>query len=315
MTDHSSIISTKEKPRICAIDLEQEIVEALQAKGLQCYSGTLGSQVKVPNLGRQTTHSCLLNFDFPPNLHEYDIIIVDLHKKEPIEYIDSEHTHQSFKGSEQTVLLSSYPETIFDPRPLSSNILKRELQDFFSHETLVIVFCSAQEIVEYHPMKITRSGTYTDYAVRHSLYEFIPLLPSISNKIGENVIVSDIGEDLRSLLQKYSKDFFYEIVFQHPGEWKQDERKYIERNDFVPLLLNLDNEIIGFIDFHLTNSAILAFPQLQNKKNFLLELVDEQLPKLFSNIFPYSEQFSWLKSEEYLLPNQAALLFWQEKRN
>jgi hypothetical protein len=309
MTDQSLSVQIKEKPKICAIDLEQEIVEALRAKGLHCYAGTLGSQVKVPNLGRRDTHSCLLNFDFPPNLHEYDIVIVDLQKQEPIEYTKSEHTHSFFNGSEQIVLLSSYPETVFDPRPLSSSILRGKLRDFFSHETLVIIFCSAQEVSEYHPARVTRSGSYEDAPVQHSLYEFIPQLPSTHNKIGENVTVPDIREDIRSFLQKYSKNFVYEIVFQHPTDWLQDERRNVERDDFIPLLLNSNNEIIGFIDYHLTTSAVFTFPQLQDvKKDFLLELIDELLPGVFPKIFPYSEQFSWLKSRDYLLPHQASLL-------
>jgi hypothetical protein len=40
----------------------------------------------------------------------------------------------------------------------------------------------------------------------------------------------------------------------------------------------------------------------------LLELIDQLLPGLFPKIFPYSEQFAWLKSKDYLLPNQVNLL-------
>jgi hypothetical protein len=232
-----------------------------------------------------------------------------LQKQEPIEYIESEHTRSFFKGSEQFVLLSTYPETVFDPRPLSSSILGRELQDFFSHETLVIIFCSAQEVSKYYPATVTRSGSYEGNPVQHSLYEFIPRLPSTYNKTGKNVTVSDIRQDIKSFLQKYSKNFVYEIVFQHPTKWLQDEQKQVERKDFIPLLLNSNNEVIGFIDFSLETSVVFAFPQLQDaKKDFLLELIDELLPELFPKIFPYSEQFSWLKLRDYLLPIQAIIL-------
>jgi len=308
MTGQPSSIQIKEKPKICAIDLKQEIVEALRAKGLHCFSGTLGSQIKVPNSSRYNKHQCLLNFNFPPNLHEYDIVIVDLQEQAPIEYIESEHTHPFFKGSEQLVWLSSYPETIFDPRPISSSILGRRLEDFSSKETLIIVLCSTEEMSEYHPVKVTRNGYCEERSVQYSLYRFIPCLQIKYNKRGENVVVSNIREDIKGLLQKYSKNFIYNIVFQHPTKWMQDERKHIERNDFLPLLLNSNDEIIGFIDFSPGKSVVLAFPQLRNeKKNFLLELIDELLPGLFPNIFPYSEQFSWLRSKNYLLPNQANL--------
>ena len=95
---------------------------------------------------------------------------------------------------------------------------------------------------------------------------------------------------------------------------KKDNRKYIKRDDFVPLLLNYNNNILGFFDLSLRPSKVFAFPQLSDgKKDFLLELINDLLPGLFPRIFPYSEQFSWLKSESYFLPNQANLLLKKEK--
>jgi hypothetical protein len=306
MTDTQLSFQIKDKPRICAIDLDREIVEALQFQGLHCFSGTLGSQVKVPNSRWKEPHQCLLNYSFPHNLHEYDIILIDLKSQEPIEYNKSEHTHTFSKGSQQTVLLSSYPETIFDPRPFSSSILRANLKK----ETLVIVFCSKEDLVEYHPTIIDRHGYHQDNPIQHSLYEFIPFLDKIHNKSGENVVVSEAKGDLKILLQKHNKKFTYEVVFRHPAIWVQNEKKWVERENFIPLLLNSDDEIVGFVDFPLQSLAVFAFPQLSkdNKKNLLLELFDEILPGLFPEIFPYSEQFSWLRSEKYFPPNQANLL-------
>jgi hypothetical protein len=317
MINKSLSVERKEKPKICAIDLEPEIVEALKAKGLHCFTGTLGSQIKVPNISsdisRLNQHNCLLSFKFPPNLHEYDIVIVDLKDQEPIEYIESEHTHSSFKGSRQFIYSSRYPETIFDPRPLSSLFLLKQLEDFFSKETLIIVFCSANETCEYHPIIITRDGSREQNPVQHSLYEFIPdfsRMYDLYNKMGKNLVVSDIGnKDIKNFFQKYCKKFAYETVFKHPHLFSTGENRYIKSSNFVPLLLNSNNEITGFVDSSLKKSTIFAFPQLrENKKDFLLELVDELLPGLFPKIFPYSEQLSWLKLERYFLPGQASFL-------
>lgn len=305
MTDTQLSFQTKDKPRICAIDLDREIVEALQSQGLHCFAGTLGSQVKVPNSSRQAAHQCLLNYSFPPNLHEYDIILIDLKHQEPIEYNKSEHTHTFFKGSQQTVLLSSYPETIFDPRLLSSSILRLNLQNFHKKDTLIVTFCSKEDVVEYYPTIIDRHGYHQDNLTQHSLYEFIPFLDKIHNKAGENVIVSDIKGDLNILLQKYSKKFIYEVIFRHPHTWINNEKQWVEREEFIPLLVNFDNEIVGFADFPIESSVFFAFPQLSkdSKKDLLIELIDELLPGLFPKIFPYSEQFSWLRSEKYFPPN------------
>lgn len=78
--------------------------------------------------------------------------------------------------------------------------------------------------------------------------------------------------------------------------------------------MNSDDEVVGFFDLSIKQSAVvLALPQLTNKKLFILELFDDFLPGLFPDIFPYSEQFSWLKSKEYLLPNQESLLLRKSK--
>lgn len=311
MTDNSSNSQIKDKPRICAIDLDQEIIEALQDKGLQCFSGTLGSTVKVPNSGRDPSHPVLPNFYFPHNLHEYDILIVDLQEPEPIEYKEIEHTRVSSKGSEKFILLSSYPETIFDPRPFSANILGNRLQeDFLKKETLVIVLSGPQEIIEYHSALITRRRGYQELkSVNHSLYKFIPYSKLVRNKAGHNIVSSNRGGDIENLICKYLKNFTYLAVFQHPTIWLQDERKTVQNNDFLPLLVNSDNEIVGFADFSSQPTAIFVFPQVVNqKKEFLLDLINETLPGMFPKIFPYSEQFSWLNSETYFLPNQANFL-------
>lgn len=309
ITPSFSTIQIKEKPKICAIDIDKEIVEAIKAKGLHCFSCTLGSQIKVPNLNWQDTHYCLVNKSFPDNLHEYDIVLVDLKEREPVEYNKDDHTRSSFKGNEQTILSSSYPATIFDPRPLLSYVLGQALQSFFRKETLIIVFCSAQEIVEYHPITITRNDSREGNPIKRALYEFIPCLNGIYNKIGKNVFVSDIREDLKLFLQRYSSKFIYEVVFEHPTEWSSEKREQIKLEEFFPVFLNSDDEVIGFVDSRLYPSTIFAFPQLEDsKKDFLIELIDEMLPSLFPQIFPYSDQFSWLNSENYFLPNQADIL-------
>jgi hypothetical protein len=300
----------KELPKICAIDLDPAIVEAIKAKGLHCIPGTLGSQVKIPNLRRYDNHPCLTNHAFPPNFHEYDIVILDLQEREPIEYIESDHNRQLCRGTKKTVMLSWHPETIFDPRPLSLKLLSERLKDFCSKETIIIVFCSAEVNSEYHFATVTSEGNYEEETpIVNSLYEYFPFPLERSNKTGIETIVSGIDENMKNFLLKYNKHFIYEIIFQHPTKYSRDEKKRVERDYFIPSLLNSRNEIIGFVDNSLGESTVLAFPQLQDKKkDFLLELIDEVLPGFFPNVFPFSEQFSWLKSEDYLLPNQTNLL-------
>lgn len=316
MTDKSSKIQIKETPKICAIDLDPEIIEALRDRGLQCFSGTLGSQVKVPNFNIGDQHPCLLNFDFPPNLHEYDIVIVDLQAQDPIEYKASEHTHLSTKGSEQDIILSKYPEKIFDPRPFSASILGKKLQELFKKEALIIVFSAVNEVIEYHVGSLTPYGYREHKTESYFLYQFIQSVTRVRNKIGYNIVPSSnvTREEFKNILYKYSKYFSYSAIFEYPTIWDQDENISINRKGFIPLLLNTDDEIAGFIDAIYAPALVFVFPQIINKKReFLIELINETLPGIFPKLFPYNDQFSWLKSDKYLLPNQENLLAKKQK--
>lgn len=307
MTEELESIKTKEKPKICAIDLDAEIIKALRKRGLQCFAGSLGSQIQVPNSASLYQHPCLLNYTFPSNLHEYDIVIIDLQEREPIEYDKAQHQHSSFKGSEQRILLSKYPETIFDPRPFSASILGRRLNDLFKKESLIIVFASRIEEIEYHPVLIRPSYIDELRSETHHLYNFLPFLQGVFKKMGQQINVApEIKVKWGNFLSKYAKNFRYEVIFQHLVTLENNQR--VKVNNFIPLLMNADDEIISFFYFQSESPRIHLFPQLiDRKKEFVLELIDEILPEIFPEVFPYSEQFSWLKSADYLLPNQTEL--------
>jgi hypothetical protein len=75
---------------------------------------------------------------------------VDLQYHEPIEYKEIEHTRSTSKGREQLILVSSYPETIFDHDPFLQTFLERSCKKISLKRTLVHrTFCPTGRI-EYH---------------------------------------------------------------------------------------------------------------------------------------------------------------------
>ena len=64
-------------PRICLIDVATDVHENL-AHHYHCKSGSLGALVEVDNTDPNRYTPCLLNYELPPDLHEYDIVIIDL---------------------------------------------------------------------------------------------------------------------------------------------------------------------------------------------------------------------------------------------
>jgi hypothetical protein len=138
-------VQIHERPRICLIDLDDECVQTFKARAFNCYSGTLGSLVEVPNRKRNDEHRCLPNFDFPSNLHEYDIVVTDLQSPTKVAYILEEHIRTGVKGHKELFLLSSFPETLFDPRAFAATLLKLRLRPVMEKESVLIVFAARAE--------------------------------------------------------------------------------------------------------------------------------------------------------------------------
>jgi hypothetical protein len=140
----------QERPRVCLIDVAEEITARLKNEGFNSYSGTLGPLVEVNNPAPRSARQCLPNFEFPPNLHEYDIVIIDLQQPTTVPYQEEDHVRTQAKGHRQLALVSSFPETIFDPRSLSASILESRLQPFMRKKSILLIFAASREHTEYH---------------------------------------------------------------------------------------------------------------------------------------------------------------------
>ena len=178
-----------DRPRICAIDLSDEHVNALKSHRYDCYSGTLGHIVEVPNARRNDAHLCLPNLVFPENIHEYDIVIIDLQNRTTVQYRKENHSKKYIKGRSDISLVSSYPETLFDPRALSAKILSHSLSSFMEKDSILIVFADEQEEITYYSVAITSMGTEHLGAEKHWLYDFYSDMPINHNLSGKDTEV------------------------------------------------------------------------------------------------------------------------------
>ena len=161
-----------ERPRICCIDIDKEVISKLEVAGMNLSLGSLGSKIKVPNSSRRENYQLLPNQDFPPNLHELDIFILDLDNFNTIDYRQEDHFREMHTGKSSFSLLSSFPETLFDPRPISSSFLGREFYKITNREFLVIVFSASNYDVEYEPIEITEGNARRQGIEKHDIYSF-----------------------------------------------------------------------------------------------------------------------------------------------
>lgn len=304
-----NVVNTQErtifkKPQICLIDFDEQIKENLEKKGFNIEPGTLGRAIEVPNENtfHLKSHKCLANFFFPPNLHEYDIIVLDLEYKEAIPYNIEHYTKKYVQGFSDSYFYSEYPEILFDPRPYGSYVLESEIHKNNSHPIILIVFANAHEKRKYQFVKETNSGTEFDGTQTCFNYSFSSKIPLSENKYGTEFIVEKESASLGlyNVLSKHILEATYHIVFNSPNVDKHNDI-------FIPLIKNSHNEIVSFL--RISNNCILfIFPQIVEKNSFLDELLTDQLPTLWPKIFPFHSEFKWLKEEAYMLPNEENLL-------
>lgn len=304
-SDKEESVIKIDRPKMCFLDMEEE-AEYLSDLGYDIYNGSLGSLVNVPNTRRDDAHYCLLNYDYPVNLHEYDILVVDQSKNNTVEYIAEDHKRKTTKGSEEVYLLSEFPQTKFDPRPLSGTLMMSAINDLRKRGGIIIVFGEALEEVEYETVKISSDYPKRQGSNKYSNYNFLGWVPHSSNKTGTQFNIQSFNDSLQSILDKYSHDLVYHSTFNHP-EVRSKDYSYKPDPNFAPLIKNNNDEIISFIR-QKDNLIQIVFPQFKNKKEFLKELLSSFLPDLQPSLFPYSTRFSWTERKEYWLPNHDELL-------
>lgn len=296
-------VKFQETPKICLLDIKDEIKVNLLENGFNVNTGTLGKLVNVPNeeYGSLSRHRCLPNHSFPANLHEYDIIVLDLSGDDKIEYEQEQHINKSVTGYSNSYILSQYPQTLFNPKPFGSYLLKSKLAENNNHPVIFIIFADTYEEIIYNVAKEINSHT-NSYETKYNNYYFYPEPLFFTNKIGKKLIVQQESHEygFYELLNKHIKEATYYVTFENP-------KSNLYPKDFIPLLKNSHNEAVSFLRF-LDNFMFLVFPQIADKNSFLYELLTNQLPILCPTFFPFNTKFKWLEEKEYSLPNTENLL-------
>ncbi|MGI0119635.1 hypothetical protein [Zooshikella sp. RANM57] len=294
-----------DSPQICLFDLDKSIVDSFKAAAYNCNEGSLGRLIRVPNNTRGKQHFLRLNLSSPVNLHEYDILVFNMDFYEEVEHEDYQVSLENVTGKSTYALLSEFPEKIFNPRPYSTWILSKEINEILKKESIVIIFASSKESVHYQEVEI---NSYENRIInQHDLDNtcFYNGFPYCHNKTGRKIKSPGKVTKITPFLLKYSNDCKYNLAFHHPKHW--DNNKQVEDNNFIPLLLNNDDEIVSFYHAH-SKGAVLVFPCIKDKKSFLLELFNNYLSEIFPNLFPFHGQFGWLDNGDYLLPGEAELI-------
>jgi hypothetical protein len=298
-------IEINERPRICCVDLRKETIDSLVNEGYNIYNATLGDCIQIPNKKRHDNHQVLLNFDFPRNLHEYDIILIDLDNAKQIDYNPKEHIRTNHTGKSAILLLSSYPETIFNPRPLSSLILNEKLSQIGERKLMILVFTTGNYDIEYETVRITEGYAERQGIQKYGIYSFAGHPPISEPKYGKEMSVCNVRDDLKSLLSSSVTKAHYNQTFYHPTKWEGN--KSVPDPRYVPLIKNSSGDIVSICEQG-ENSISFFFPQIEDKYAFISSFLKNIAPSISPELFPFSTSFSWKEKKEYWLPNHEKLI-------
>ena len=290
-------------PMICLLDFDAEVERQLIESRFNCVKASLGSAVKVNNRYQQSK-IMKLNHDYPDNIHEFDVVMMDLTDINEVEYDASYHAVSNTSGSTAYALLSAYPEQIFDPRQLSIHFLSEEINQFPSKESILIAFCGQEITTEYKYLQITDRSSVVTKEKNHSNFSLYDKFPNTSSLTGRKVKLPKENNIFTPILSKYINDVEYRRVFDHPTYW--DGKQMVKSDNLVPLLLNSRDQIVSFVHF-VDKMTVLVFPNIFNKADFIADLFKSTLPELMPELFPFHGEFAWLDNGDYLLPGEAEL--------
>jgi len=300
------------KPQICLIDLEEITINKFKDLKYNIFKGTLGKKIEINRPFQNTRFNLKLNYELPPNIHEYDIVVLNL-KYDDIYLFNVDEHSKIISGTKEHYFVSKYPENVFNPRPASTKVLKSFINKF-KKKYIFIVFSDHYQETTYTPVTIKEFGEIEGEEYVCNNYMYLESHPNLSNKYGEKINILD--NTFSSLFNKHKSQIYYNIIIQEPQIYRNGE--WIIDPNFKTILKNLDNETISFINIlkipdSYNYGLYLLFPQIQNKYDFLSELFEDYLPSLFPDFPFFSSKQNWINNEKYYLPNTENLL--REKTN
>lgn len=293
--------NTMSSPEIALFDCDEKIVSEIKKNNFYFKKGSFGEKIKI-EYSRFYPNRMLvnLNHSFIPNLHEFEIFVFDMEVKESSEVCAKDMTPQDH-GIQIRI---DYPLTIFYPSIVTSELLKTN----FPSRGVYLVFSGPLLDTKYRWIQVDNENhsegqTYTNN------YSYLPCFPSCKTKSGLHTNVLDTH--FKNILHKYEDNFFYYAIFEHPYTFKSGVKLYDE--NFIPIMANKDNEIIGYHQIDGDNHIIML-PQTDNKAELLIDLLTSLLPVHFPKLFPELTRFNWLHDERLLLPNEKGLLGEKKQR-
>lgn len=281
-------------PKICFLSIPENVTEKTAEKFETVYTGSIGKTVNANyTYGRDCKF--LLNYDFPDNLHEYDLFFLDLIADETIDYVKEHFERKANKTVYDSYFYTNMPQTIFDPRNYGLKFFFEKLYKKKQKST-VVVFAAEEDEVEYSYKNF--SNGQEEGIDPLSNYPFLGIIDR-SNKYGTEFKVPP--SPLKSFFDKNLLGMEYHTTFV-PNEYQMQ----MYHAELTPLLYNKDEELVSFI---LDGGSVqfIILPDVKDRQTIIGLLLSAILPDRYPELFPYSERNNWINQPPYFLPQHQQL--------
>ncbi len=295
------------KTRVLGINLSDDVYKFLEDEGMDVFHGGYGP--KVDACGKFETKSYLTisnRINLPENLHEYDVIIEDMHHSQVEEYLSQNNKSIALLNNDSNDSIVSLvihrPQNQYDPVPLGCNYVSEGLRKKRSP----IIKINFQEEIYQASYKGMFNDRYLKDIATLTNYQYLEDFCK-ENINGDKIKLTEYQLSY-DLFEGLTDEMSYVQTYFHPRMPDNNLSK-----DFIPLLTNDQGDIISYIYFNNSNGNVsIMLPQLKDKLKLLKRLFYNFLYKYESEFFPMQTANAWLTKDEYELPDVIKLE--QEKK-
>ena len=295
-------------PSIVLFDCSEKVATALTADHYGCRVASLGDHFEI-DYSQKKRHHIEIQYDVPPNLHEYDIMVFDMLGIDPNKKWD---TCDDDKNPAHLQVRVDYPTRCFYNSPITAYLFHalglpaRRISIIFANDLInphyecykTSLYDNGRPVHEFH-----NKIECNNYAIfEHLTAAYI----SHESKYGSKVQLSPEAKANKCLAQILSRElnkFVYHSTFRCP----YSNARMPEGSVFLPLLLNAENEVVGYL-YSSKDRFAIVLPQLDDKVEIIRSLLNEYLPTIFPDKFPELTQFGWLTDTAFRLPGEQHIL-------
>ena len=281
------------KPKILLLDIDPEFQINLNENGNNLSSGSLGKPYKVEKSSNYS--QVILNRNFPENYIESDILVIDFENHGLVEQPED----KSLKPKDESFFWSKNSLGYIDPRHITANGFQNSFEKIYNNKGIIIIFAAPDIQNDFLYGYGDYSGKfYKEKDLSLSIWNILSVLDEIhiTPQKGSEIQLLNKDSHIGILLSKYKNNSIFLCHFSIG---------FLLNDRWVPLLTNKFKEPISGVLTPKKDSNegfIFIFPQIQNKGEFLCEFINDFLPTISPEIFPYHKSSMWIFDDEYKLP-------------